>query len=330
MMPRHHRAVTGWTDTLPYAPPGGPTREPGATLRVVVADDERPARSLLVALLRGAPDIEVVGEAADGAEAVTLIERVRPDLVFLDLQMPELDGLGVVRALERARTRDGQPRAMLPLVAFVTAYDAYAVRAFDVHAVDYLLKPVDARRLRRTITRAHERLDWADQREDAGERLLAAAAALADPAPADVDGGERVLATSAQDRGQASDTATAERAVPVRRSPPLERIPVRRRDDVLLLPVSHLLAVVADGELLHLHTVAGERHTISYRLKDLELRLPAGAFVRLSRGALVRLDAVRTVAPMPGGTYVVTLAGGMQLPVSRIRSRYVRDRLLRL
>ncbi|HEY0779337.1 MAG TPA: response regulator [Gemmatirosa sp.] len=275
----------------------GPRRDPGTTLRVVVADDERPARSFLVALLRGSPDVEVVGEAADGAEAVALIERTRPDLALLDLQMPELDGIGVVHALERTLRREGRARAALPLVAFVTAYDAYAVRAFEVHAVDYLLKPVDGPRLRRTLMRAHERLERADMRADAGDRLLAATAVLTARSPA----------------------AAA-----------LDRIPVRRRDDVLLVPVAQLLAVVADGELLHLHTLGGERHTISYRLKDLEARLPAGAFVRLSRGALARLDAIRVVSPMPGGLYVVTLAGGMQLPVSRLRSRYVREQLLRL
>ncbi len=295
-----------------------PRRDPGSTLRVVVADDERPARSFLVALLRGSPDVEVVGEAADGAEAVAVIERTRPDLALLDLQMPELDGLGVVRALERALKRDASPRAQglpvaLPLVAFVTAYDEYAVRAFDVHAVDYLLKPVDGPRLRRTLMRAHERLERADVRADAEVRLRAAMAALA---------------------GQGAEVAAAPEPVErprVRRAgAPLDRIPVRRRDDVLLVPVAQVLAVVADGELLHVHTVGGERHTISYRLKDLEVRLPAGAFVRLSRGALARVDAIRVVSPMPGGTYVVTLAGGMQIPVSRLRSRYVRDRLLRL
>ncbi len=136
--------------TLPSTP-----REPGATLRVVVADDERPARLFLLGLLRGTPDVEVVGEAADGAEAVALIERTRPDLALLDLQMPEVDGLGVVRLLRRDA---------LPLVAFVTAYDQYAVQAFELNAVDYLLKPVDAPRLRHTLTRAHDRLERADWR----------------------------------------------------------------------------------------------------------------------------------------------------------------------
>ncbi len=296
--------------TPPSPPAGAGPREPGATLRVVVADDERPARLFLLGLLRGTPDVEVVGEAADGAEAVAVIERTRPDLVLLDLQMPELDGLGVVRALERTIRRDG-----LPLVAFVTAYDAYAVPAFEVHAVDYLLKPVDGARLRRTLTRAHERLDRADVRESAAAALRRAAF--------EVDAARQEGAEADDEEGPPADAPGAA-------LPPLERIPVRKRDDVVLVPVAQVISAVADGELLHLTTAAGERHTITYRLKDLEVRLPAGQFVRLSRGALVRVDAIARVSPMPGGTYVVTLANGAQLPVSRLRSRVVREQLLRL
>lgn len=256
-------------------------------LRVVVADDERPARQFLVNLLRGAPDVVVVGEAADGREAVALIERERPDLALLDLEMPEVDGLAVVRLLRKDA---------LPLIAFVTAYDAYAIQAFELNAIDYLLKPIDATRLRRTLTRAHDRLERADWRESEAVRLAAV-----------------------------EDAVSAARA-----SAPLERIPVRRREDMVLVPVSTIVSIVADGELLHLTTRGGERHTITYRLKDLELRVPAGQFIRLSRGTLARVDAIAKVSPMPGGTYVVTLSDGQQLPVSRLRSRVVRDSLLKL
>lgn len=270
-------------------PPPAAPREIPTRLRVVVADDERPARAFLLTLLRGCDDVEVVGEAADGAEAVAVIERVRPDLALLDLHMPELDGLGVVRLLRKD---------VLPLVAFVTAHDAYAVRAFELNAIDYLLKPVDAPRLRQTLMRAHERLeraDWRATRDDQAARLARAAEAV-------------------------------EAAVPA----PLRRIPVRRRDDVILVPVEQVTAIVADGELLQLHTLAGERLTITYRLKDLEARLDAAAYVRLSRGTLVRVDAIQKVSPMPGGTYLVTLRNGQQHPVSRLRSRIVREQLLRL
>lgn len=298
-------------DAAPWGPFGTRRREVGATLRVVIADDERPARHFLLALLRGSPDVEVVGEAADGAEAVEVIARTRPDLALLDLQMPELDGLGVVRALDRALRRDA-----MPLVAFVTAYDQYAVRAFEVHAVDYLLKPVDGPRLRRTLARAHERLERADMRASAAAGVRAAA--------------HEIDAARDESAEPAADAPPADEAPPAGVLEPLERIPVRQRDDVVLLPVAQVIAVVADGELLHLTTAAGQRHTIAYRLKDLEARLPAREFVRLSRGALVRVDAIARVSPMPGGTYLVTLADGAQLPVSRLRSRIVRDRLLRL
>ncbi len=103
-------------------------------MRVVIADDERPARSFLAAVLRGFEDVELIGEAENGADAIEMIEREKPDLALLDLQMPEIDGLSVVRLLKKNR---------LPLVAFVTAYDEFAVRAFELNAVDYLLKPVD-------------------------------------------------------------------------------------------------------------------------------------------------------------------------------------------
>jgi two-component system, LytTR family, response regulator len=263
------------------------SRETTTKLRVVVADDERPARRFLVNLLMGAPDVVVVGEASDGREAVALIERERPDLALLDLEMPEADGLEVVRLLGKGS---------LPLVAFVTAYDAYAIQAFELNAIDYLLKPVDATRLRHTIMRAHDRLERSDWRETEATRLADTAAMIS----------------------AAGSTA------------PFERIPVRRRDDVVLVPVSSVVAIVADGELLHLTTRSGERHTITYRLKDLEVRLPHGQFIRLSRGALARIDAIAKVSPMPGGTYLVELTDGQQLPVSRLRSRVVRDSLLRL
>ena len=263
-------------------------------LRIVIADDERPARSMLASLLQGCDDVEVVGEAQNGAEAVALIEEQRPDLALLDLQMPEIDGMGVVRLIRKDR---------LPLIAFVTAYDEYAIQAFEVNAVDYLLKPVDRARLRQTIERAHDRLE---QRS--------AASSSPGTGPGDADR----LKAAADDYEHAQGL------------PPLVRIPVRRRDDIVLLPVTQVASVVADGELLHLTTMRGERHTISYRLKDLEARLDQARFVRLERGALVNVDAITRVSPMPGGTYLVTLSNGQEIRASRLQSRILRDQLLRL
>ena len=136
-------------------------------LRVIIADDERPARDFLKAILQEFEDVEIVGEAENGAEAVEIIKQTKPDLALLDLQMPEITGLEVVRLLRKSQ---------MPLVAFVTAYDEYAVQAFEVNAVDYLLKPIEKSRLRETLQRAHERLEQADFRETEAEKLKKAAA----------------------------------------------------------------------------------------------------------------------------------------------------------
>jgi two-component system, LytTR family, response regulator len=199
----------------------------------------------------------------------------------------------------------------LPLIAFVTAYDEYAIQAFEVNAVDYLLKPVDRARLRQTIERAHDRLKHR------------AAAPSTDRASASPDRGT-ALSDADRVRAAARDYEQAQAM------PPLTRIPVRRRDDIVLLSVAQVASVVADGELLHLTTVRGERHTISYRLKDLEARLDPARFVRLERGALVNVDAITRVSPMPGGTYLVTLSNGQEIRASRLQSRILRDQLLRL
>src|SRR5262245_48410428 len=131
-------------------------------LRVVIADDERPARSFLAAILRTFDDVEILAEAGNGMEAVAVIEATLPDLAFLDLQMPEVDGLGVVRLLKKNKT---------PLVAFVTAYDEYAVRAFELNAIDYILKPVGRARLRETINRAKQRAEQTEVRIDTASRV---------------------------------------------------------------------------------------------------------------------------------------------------------------
>jgi two-component system LytT family response regulator len=258
-----------------------------ARLRVVVADDERPARSFLLALLRSFDDVSVVGDAASGREAVAVIEKVKPDLALLDWQMPELDGIGVVRILKRQN---------MPLIAFVTAYDEYAVRAFEVNAVDYLLKPVDKARLRDTLNRAQERVEHAE-----------------------------IVAEQATHVGAAIAAYEASIGPPY-----LERIPVRHREEVLIVPVHHIASIVAEGELLNLTTIRSEHHTITYRLKDLERRLDPARFVRLGRGTLANVDLITKVSVMPGGTHVAVLSNGQKLPVSRLQSRILRDRFLKL
>ena len=253
----------------------------------MVADDERPARSFLVALLRSFEDVLLVGEAASGREAVAMIEQEKPDLALLDWQMPELDGMGVVRMLKRTH---------VPLIAFVTAYDEYAVRAFEVNAVDYLLKPVEKARLRETINRAQERVEHAEIVSEQSTRVDAALVAYESAA----------------------------------RLPYLERIPVRNREEVLIVPIGQIASIVADAELLNITTINGDRHVITYRLKDLEQRLDPARFIRLGRGILVNLELITKVSVMPGGTHVAALSTGQKLQVSRLQSKALRERFLKL
>lgn len=256
-------------------------------LRIVVADDERPARRFLINLLEQFDDASIVGEAETGAEAVEIIRETKPDLALLDLQMPELTGLEAVKRLTRAQ---------MPLVAFVTAHDEFAIQAFEVGAVDYLLKPIEKSRLRETLNRAHERLEQADFRFVEAERLK----------------------------------RTAEIYDETRKPEILERIPVRVRDEIVLVPVGEIAAIVADGELLHITDLNNKKFVVNHRLKDLEARLAPEKFVRLSRGALVNADAIASISPLPGGTYSVRLKNNQELVSSRIQSRVLREKLLKL
>ena len=256
-------------------------------LRVIVADDERPAREFLKAVLREFEQVELVGEAENGADAVELIKSVKPDLAILDLKMPELSGLDAVKLLRKSQ---------MPLVAFVTAHDEFAVQAFEVNAVDYLLKPVERSRLADMLTRAAERLEQDDWRSIETERL--------------------------------KDTAKI--FVEAEKTEILDRIPVRKKEEIFLVPVDEVASIVADGELLHLTTAKGQKYTINYRLKDLELRLDEKKFIRLSRGALANLSMIARISPMPGGTYLVALTNGQEINSSRLQSKILRAKLLKL
>lgn len=257
-------------------------------LRIVIADDERPARLFLRAMLENFEDTEIVGEAETGTQAVEIIEELKPDLALLDLQMPELTGLEAVRLIKK--------RSM-PLVAFVTAYDEYAFQAFEINAVDYLLKPVDRSRLRETLNRAHERLEQVDFREREIENIKAAT--------------------------EIYEETTREEGF-------LERLPLKHRDAIVFVPVSEIVSVVADAELLKIRTTDNQKYTINYRLKDLEARLDPKKFVRLSRGTIVNLEMISHVHSMPGGTFQVSLKNNQQLNVSRLQSRIFRQLHLRI
>jgi len=262
------------------------TQSPTA-LTLVVADDERPARRFLTGLLEACPGVSLVGEAASGEEAIRLIEARRPHLALLDLQMPEVSGLDVVRRLGPD---------VLPLVAFVTAFDDHAIEAFEVNAIDYLLKPVQRSRLQATLDRARERLKQ--------------------PEPAAVRAATMATMTSAY-----------ERAV---KRPYADRLPLRQRDRVVIVPVRSIASITSEGELLHVRTVSNDTYTITHRLNALETRLDPRRFIRLSRGTIANLELISHVSPLPGGTYMATLTNGQELAVSRIQSKTLRETLLRL
>lgn len=256
-------------------------------LRIIIADDERPARRFLRSLLNTFEDTEVVGEAETGIEAVEVIEKLKPNLALLDLQMPEATGLEAVKMIKKKS---------MPLIAFVTAYDEYAVRAFDLNAIDYLLKPVDRFRLRETLNRAQERLDQNDFQERETEKLHLA-------------------------------SEIYEESI---RSPYIERLPLKHRDMIVFVPVDEISSIVSDAELLRITTKDKITYTINYRLKDMELRLDPNKFVRLSRGSIVRIEMISHVHPMPGGTYGVVLKNNQQLTVSRIQARIFRQQYLKI
>lgn len=261
-----------------------------SVLRVIIVDDERPARLLLAGLLRQEPDVQIVGQAADGREARRLMTELRPDLALLDLEMPGGDGLTAVRQLHERRR---------PLVAFVTAHDSHALRAFHVDAIDYLLKPVEPHRLRETLRRARERLEQVESLPARPPLRLAT-----DPTP------------------ESPTETTVSRW--------LKRIPVHQQDEVLLVPIERVAVIEADADGVIVTTVSNERFPLPLRLKELEARLEPGVFFRLSRGTLVQSTLIHRVKQAVSGTGTVMLITGHRHAVSRIRMRVLRTLLLEL
>jgi two-component system LytT family response regulator len=242
-----------------------------AAVRALLVDDEPLARSLLAELLGAHPEVELVGEAANGFDAVKRIEELAPDLVFLDIQMPKLSGFEV---LELAG--DG-----VPAVVFVTAYDEYALRAFEVHAVDYLLKPVEPERLAAALARAGERLAAWSRGGAAGGVGPAALAAAARP--------------------------------PGRR---LERVLFRAEGRVDVLPVERIDFVEAQDDYLSFAS-AGRRYRKQQTMNELEAQLDPERFVRVHRSYLVNLERLARLDLYSKDSWIAILADGSKLPVSR-------------
>jgi len=260
-------------------------------LRVLVVDDERLARQRVRRLLGNLPDVTVVGEAGSGEEAVEQVRQLSPDLLLLDVQMPELDGFGVVARLAAGASQvpNGRGIASLPLVVFVTAFDEYALKAFDVHAVDYVLKPVDAPRLAAAVARAQETRRTAALAE-AHVRLLALAHAVDAPV------------------GALVGASTAD--------PLADRIFVKDRGRGVFVRITDIDYVEALGNYARIHA-AGSRHMLREKMAVLERRLAPHGFARVHRSAIVNLDRVREIVPRRTGDHVVVLTGGVRLKLSR-------------
>jgi two-component system LytT family response regulator len=239
-------------------------------IRTLIVDDEPMARERVLSLLKQQPDIEVVGECADGAQALSAIERLEPELVFLDIQIPVMDGFGVIRALAPNR---------IPMVVFTTAYDEYALRAFEVHALDYLLKPFDGPRFLRALERVRERLER-QRAGDLGKRLLAMVQDLR-PEPAQ----------------------------------PPDRLVVKSGGRIFFVRTDEIDWIDAAGNYVRLH-VKGEAYLFRETMTAIEARLDQSRFVRVHRSHIVNAERIKELQP-DNGDYTVVLHSGARLPLSR-------------
>jgi DNA-binding LytR/AlgR family response regulator len=247
-------------------------------LRALIVDDEPVARRVLREELELQPDIEVVGEADGGQQALAEIEALQPDLVFLDLQMPEIGGLEVIRQL-----RGG---VHLPVIIVVTAFDQYAIRAFNEGAVDYLLKPVAQARLEQSLDRA---------------RLLVSSRAKV----------AESVARLQEIAGQ-----------PAQRS--LRKIVGRSGEEYFLLNASEVLAFQADGEIVWVIT-AKQRYTATQSLRKIQEKLVGTSFRRIRRNVLVNVEHVRKMAPLSSNRWLITLKNDQEFIVSKRLAKNVRE-----
>lgn len=241
-------------------------------MRCLIVDDEPLAREAIRSLAETDPDLEIAGEAGDGNGAIQAIEALRPDLLFLDVQMPEVDGFEV---LEELSGRGGK----LPITIFVTAHDQHALRAFEAHAFDYMLKPIHEARFRESVAAAKARFS-ADAGRETAERL------------------SRLL---------------AENALAARRP---RRLPVKRNGRIVLISVDEIEWIESEGNYVRLH-LPGQSHLLRETMNGIESRLDPGRFMRIHRCALINVDFVQELRPWFTGEYIVRMQSGKELTLTR-------------
>jgi two-component system LytT family response regulator len=264
-------------------------------IRVMVVDDEPPGRKRIEDLLEHETDVEVVGSYGDGASALAAIRALRPDLVFLDVQMPKMTGLDVMRALG----------ADMPATIFVTAYDKHAVAAFDLAAIDYLVKPFDDERFEQAFHRAR-RMVRLEDRGRVHERLMEV-----------LNQGSTSPASLASSSSPGSEGAARKY---------LERVPIESKGQVRFVPVSEIDAIAADGAYAEL-VVGDKRFLIRETMQDLEDGLDPRRFLRIHRSTIVAIDKVDSLLRGAGGDYEVKLKNGARLAVARSRRAALEERL---
>ncbi len=256
------------------------------TLRVIIADDEPPARTRMRAMLAAHDDVDVVAEVENGRDAVAAILVERPDVVFLDIRMPELSGFEVIDAITES---EGE----CPGIVFVTAYDAHAIRAFEVGAIDYLLKPFDQERFDRTLRSAAERVR--------ARRLLMDGARV-DP------GVSNTL-----------NALTANGSVPA-------RLLVRRGRRMMFVATNDVDWFDAQGNYVRLH-IGGKEHLLRSTMAALEARLDPAIFVRVHRSAIVNVDRIAHIEPYLHGEFTIAMRDGTRLTTSAGHSGRLREML---
>ena len=242
-------------------------------IRAVIVDDEPLARDRVRMLLAGVDDIEIAGEFGDGRSAANGIGKLRPDLLFLDVQMPEVDGFGVLQLVGAEQ---------MPVTIFVTAYDQYALKAFDVSAVDYLLKPFDRERFLRALARARKQIP--------------ATSSL----PPEADLQARLLSLLRH----------------VNKDAFLERLVIKSSGRISFLKTEEVDWIEAAGNYVRLH-VARESHMLRETMCSIEGKLDPAKFVRIHRGAVVNLERIKDLQPLFHGDHQVTLRDGSRLTLSR-------------
>ena len=256
-------------------------------IKTLLVDDEPLARRSLRLLLEQDPQIEIIGECRNGKEAVKAIETSRPDLIFLDIQMPEMDGFEVVEQVGAE---------LLQAIVFVTAFDQYALKAFEVHALDYLLKPYDDLRFQQALQRAKSQIETREITK-VSKRLIALL----------------------EERESRRETASHQK-------PYLTRLMIKLSNRVVLLKVDDIDWIEADGNYAKLH-VGSKAHLLREKMIELEAQLDPEKFVRIHRSIIVNLERIKELHPHFNGDYIVVLEDGRQLKLSRSRRESLEARL---